>query len=127
MRLVIADVPGAEARIRAALEEDRQKPVTQGATRAFTVMSELRAAYIVPALRAADDQSALGAVAARTAVLRHLQATSLATCREFALVGIQRVDKLDEKGRELFHATLAALEQAYRSGRDAKSGANRRS
>lgn len=120
VRLVIADVPTAEARIRTALEEDRQKPVTQGATRAFTAMSELRATYIVPSLKASDDPSALAAVAARTAVLRYLQATNLATCREFAVVGIQRVDQLDAKAQELFRATLTALEGAYRSGRDAR-------
>ncbi len=118
IRLVLADVPGAEARIRKALEEDRQQPVARGTTRAFIVMSELRAGYIVPALKAADDKTALAAVAARTAVLRQLQSTSLALCREFAVTGIRRVDTLDAKSQELFRATLAALEEAYRSGRN---------
>ena len=121
IRLVLADVPGAEARIRQALEDDRQQPVTRGATRAFTVMGELRATYIVPALKAADDKTALAAVAARTALLRQLQSTSLALCREFAVTGIRRVDTLDARSQELFRATLSALEDAYRSGRAAKA------
>jgi hypothetical protein len=120
VRLVLTDVPDAEAKIRAAMEEDRREPVTSGTTRAFAVMNALRQVQIVPALRAADDATARGAVAARLAMLAHLKATNVPLCRQFALVGLQRVDLLDTKGQELFRDTLAALETAYKSGRDAK-------
>ena len=125
IRLVIADVPGTEQRLRTALEEDERNPVPQGATRALATIGELRARHIVPALKAADDTSALAAVAARLAFVRHLQARDLGTCRTFALVGLQRPDLLDARGQELFEATLKALEDAYRNGRDAKFVARR--
>jgi hypothetical protein len=125
IRLVIADVPGAEQRLRAALQDDERNPVQQGATRALAVIGELRASHIVPALKAADDASALAAIAARTAFIRHLQARDLATCRTFALAGMQRPDLLDGRGQELFDTMLKALEDAYRNGRDAKLIARR--
>jgi hypothetical protein len=125
IRLVLADVPGTEQSLRTALEEDQRNPVQQGATRALTAIGELRARHIVPALKAADDRSALAAIAARTAFIRHLQASDLATCRSFALAGIQRPDLLDGRGQELFDAMLKALEDAYREGRAAKLVAKR--
>jgi len=117
IRLVIADVPGSEELIRSALFEDVRYPLRHGPTRTFALIGQLRADYIVPALKAADDRSALAAVAARLAFIRHLQATSLPACREFALQGVQNTDKLDPEGQRLFRAMLDALEDAYRSGR----------
>jgi hypothetical protein len=117
IRLVIADVPGTEELIRSALFEDVRYPVRHGPTRAFALMAKLRTDYIAPALKAADDKTALEAVAARAALLRHLQQRDLALCHEFAVQGLQRLDKLDADGQRLFQATLAAMEDAYRSGR----------
>jgi hypothetical protein len=125
LRLVMADVPGAEQRLRAALEEDERNPVTHGATRSLTAIGELRASHIVPALMAADDKGALAAISARLAFIRHLQERDVEACRKFALVGIERPDLLDGKGRTLFEAMLTALEDAYRSGRDARPTAPR--
>ena len=65
--LVLADVPDAEARLRASLKEEMRNPTTQGAPRPLVLMSELRAKYIVPALRAADATDAEGVLAARIA------------------------------------------------------------
>lgn len=117
IRLVIADVPGTEELIRSALFEDVRYPIRHGPTRAFALMGRLRAEYIVPAFGAADDKAALDGIAARAALLRHLQARDLALCRQFAVQGLQDIGKLDAEGQRLFQATLTAMEEAYRSGR----------
>jgi hypothetical protein len=117
LRLLFVDVPGAEELMRSAMDEDVRSPVQSGPTRALTQIVKLRGDHIVPALLAADDKAALAAIAARLSFIRHLQAKDLIMCREFALVGVQRVDKLDSRGQELFQATLVGLEDAYRSGR----------
>lgn len=121
--LVLADVPDAEARLRAALKEEMRHPTTQGAPRPLVLMSQLRATHIVPALKAADAADAEGVLAARIALMRHLRGTSVAACRELALIGIQHADRLDPQGQQLMRDMLAAMEKAYRSGRTAtKSG-----
>ena len=83
-------------------------------------MSELRTTHIVPALKAADETSAAAAIDARAALLKHLKSTDLVVCKEFAVTGIQRSDKLDPAGQKLMSDLLAALEKAYRSGRAGK-------
>ncbi|HYC64202.1 MAG TPA: hypothetical protein VEC14_05675, partial [Reyranellaceae bacterium] len=95
--------------------------VRHGPTRTFTLMTRLRTDYIVPAFRSADDKAALAAIAARLAFIRHLQSTSLPLCREFAIQGLQDTSKLDAEGKRRFDAMLAALEDAYRSGRSLPS------
>ena len=115
--LVLADVPDSEARLRASLKEEMRNPTTQGAPRPLVLMSELRAKYIVPALRAADAGDAEGVLAARIALMRHLLGTNVAACRELALVGIQHADRLDPQGQQLMRNMLTAMERAYRSGR----------
>jgi hypothetical protein len=117
--LVLDDIPGAEARLRKALRDEIRNPTTQGPPRPLAVMSELRATYIVPALKASDDADAASVLAIRNTLMHHLRSVDLATCRELALTGIQRGDKLDERGQKLMRDLLAAIEKAYRSGRAA--------
>ena len=115
--LVMTDVPGIEARLRAAIEEEQRKPTQQGPSRTFLIVGDLRKNYIGAALAAADDPSADAVMTARVALVRHLQQTSLPTCREFSGEGIRRVDKLDTEGQRLFRNVLSAMEAAYRNGR----------
>jgi hypothetical protein len=119
--LVLDDVPGAQDRLREALREEIRQPTTQGPSRPLKFMSELRTTHIVPALKAADETTAAAAIDARTALLKHLRSTDLVVCKEFAVTGIQRSDKLDATGQKLMSDLLAALEKAYRSGRAAKA------
>jgi len=114
---VMADNPGAEARMRAAIEEELRKPSQDGTTRPLALIADLRRQYILPSLRASDDTTAIAAVAARAALADYLQRANPAACREFAAGGIQRPDKLDSEGQRLFRNVLQALEIAYRSGR----------
>jgi hypothetical protein len=114
---VMADNPSAEARLRAAIEEELRKPSQDGTTRPLALIADLRRQYILPALRGADDASAIAAVASRAALADYLQRANPAACREFAAGGIQRPDKLDSEGQRLFRNVLQALEAAYRSGR----------
>jgi hypothetical protein len=123
VRLVLDDVPGSEDRLRTALKEELRQPTMEGLSRPIKLMRELRAVYVVPALKAADDASAAAAIDARIALLRHLRDTDLVVCKEFAVTGLQRTDRLDTKGQALFRNLLSALENAYRSGRAAKPGA----
>lgn len=118
MGLVLADVPGAEAKLRAAIEQELRQPTPPGQpTRPLLVVLDLRRDYITPALLAADDATATGALAAQAALIGHLLKTKdTAACREFASGGIQRVDRLDLQGQQLFRDTLSAVEAAYRSG-----------
>ena len=121
--LVLADVPDAETRLRASLREELRNPTTQGAPRPLVLMSELRTAHIVPALRATDAADAEGVLAARIALMRHLRGNNVAACRELALIGIQHADRLDSQGQKLMRDMLIAMEKAYRTGRAAvKSG-----
>lgn len=115
--LVVTDVPGAEARLRASIEQEIASPTPSGPPRPQLVLGQLRREYITPALRAADDASIIVAMAARAELVAHLQKTNIPVCFEFATIGIQRVDKLDEEGQKLFRNVLAAVEAAYRNGR----------
>src|SRR5882757_357546 len=119
--VVLDDVPGAQDRLREALREEIRQPTTQGPSRPLKLMSELRVAYIVPALKAADEASAAAAIDARATLLKTLKDSDLVVCKEFAVTGIQRSDKLDATGQKLMSDLLAALEKAYRSGRAAKA------
>lgn len=120
--VVLDDVPGSEGLLRAALKEEIRQPTAEGASRPLKLMRALRAEYVVPALMATDEASAAATIEARAALLKHLQRTDLVVCKEFALTGIQRSDKLDATGQKLLRDVLAALEKAYRSGRAAKAG-----
>jgi len=115
--LVMTDVPGIDARLRAAIEDEQRKPTQQGPSRTMLVIGELRKSYIAPALAAADDASADAVMTARVELVRHLQQTDLPACREFASTGIQHADKLDAAGQRLVRNVLSTMEAAYRNGR----------
>jgi len=115
-------VPGSEGLLRAALKEEIRQPTAEGVSRPLKLMRELRTEYVVPALMATDEASAVATIEARAVLLKHLQRSDLVVCKEFALTGIQRSDKLDATGQKLLRDVLAALEKAYRSGRAAKAG-----
>jgi hypothetical protein len=118
--VMMADNPAAEARMKAAIQEELASPSQGGTTRPLALIADLRRQYILPALRGADDASAVAAVAARAALASYLQKANPPACREFAAGGIQQPDRLDSEGRQLFRNVLQALETAYRNGR--KSG-----
>src|SRR5258705_7953422 len=119
---VLGDGPGSEGLLRAALKEEIRQPTAEGVSRPLKLMRELRTEYVVPALMATDEASAAATIEARAVLLKHLQRSDLVVCKEFALTGIQRRDKLDATGQKVLRDVLAALEKAYRSGRAAKAG-----
>ena len=114
--VVLDDVPGAQDRLREALREEIRQPTTQGPSRPLKLMSELRVAYIVPALKAADEASAAAAIDARATLLKTLKDSDLVVCKEFAVTGIQRSDKLDATSQKLMSDLLAALLQLAEAG-----------
>lgn len=118
--LAIADHPEIEDNLRKAIEEEQRNPTTQGPTRPLIVVGQLRHDLIAPALRNADDDSVVAAMAARVKLVEYLQKTNPSACREFSMGGISRVDKLDEEGQRLFRDVLVAMETAYRNGRNGK-------
>jgi hypothetical protein len=117
---VMADTPDAESRMRTAIEEELRSPTRAGLSRPFSVVADLRRQYIVPALRAADDASALAALGARTDFVRYLRRADPAACRQFALGNLQRPDLLESEGRQLFGEYQQALLAAYRKGKVGK-------
>ena len=116
---VMADHPGAEGRMRTAVEAELGSPTRGGLSRPLSLVADLRRQYIVPALRAADDASALAALGARADFVRYLRRADTAACRQFALGTLQRPDLLESEGRQLFGEYLQALEAAYRNGKAA--------
>ena len=114
---LMADKPEAEARLKAAVEQEINNPSTDGTTRPLVLIADLRRQYVLPAIRSADDASATAAVAARASLAAYLRKANPPACREFAAGGIQRPDRLDGEGQRLFRNVLQALETAYRNGR----------
>jgi len=117
--LAMDNTPGAESRMRKAIEEELSGPPRPGLSRPISVMVDLRRQDIVPALRAADDASALAALGTRADFVRYLRRADPASCRQFALGNLQRPDLLEAEGRELFGEYVQALQAAYRSGKAA--------
>ena len=117
---VMAENSSVESRMRAAIEEELKSPTRTGLSRPFSLVAEIRRQYIVPSLRAADDASALAAVAARAALVGHLRRTDVAACRQLALGALQRPDLLDTEGQRLFAQVLQTLEAAWRNGKAGK-------
>jgi hypothetical protein len=117
--LAMADNPGAESRMRAAIEEELRSPTRSGLSRPYALVADLRRQYIVPALRAADDASAVAALTARADFVRYLRRADAAACRQFALGALQRPDLLQPEGRQLFGEYLQALQAAYLNGQAA--------
>jgi hypothetical protein len=118
--LAIDNTPGAASRMRKALEEELANPTRAGLSRPASVMADLRRQDIVPALRAADDASALAALGARADFVRYLRRADPAFCRQLALGNLQRPDLLDSEGRQLFGEYVQVLQAAYRSGKVGK-------
>jgi len=115
----MAENPVVEARMRKAIEEEIRSPTQTGLSRPFSVVADLRRQYVVPALRAAGDASAIAAVAARADFVRYLRGADPAACRQFALGTLQRPDLLDAEGQRLFGQVLQTLEAAWRNGKAA--------
>jgi hypothetical protein len=114
---VMDDNPAAESSLRKAIEEELGSPTRAGLSRPFSVVADLHRQYIVPALRAADDASALAALGARADFVRYLRRADTAACRQFALGNLQRPDLLEPEGRQLFGEYQQALQAAYRQGK----------
>jgi hypothetical protein len=115
--VMMSDNPQADARLKAAIQDEFASPSQAGPTRPLALIADLRRQYVVPALRTSDDATVLAAVAARATLAAHLQKANPRACREFAAGRIQRPDQLDSEGQRLFRAVLTALEAAYRNGR----------
>jgi hypothetical protein len=115
--LVLKENPEVETRFRRAIEAEINNPTGNGPQRTFAVGSEVRRDIIVPALRNADDASALGAIKAMQAFVKYLQGTDPALCKEFGLIGIQNPTRLSSDGGALFRRSLTAQEEAYLNGR----------
>ena len=79
--LVMADNSDVESRMRKAIEDENRSPTLGGLSRPYALIADLRRQYIVPALRAADDATAVAAVAARAELVRHLRRADVAACR----------------------------------------------
>ena len=117
--LVMADNSGSEGRMRQAIEDEIRSPTLGGLSRPYALIADLRRQYIVPVLRAAEDATAIAAVAARAELVRYLRRTDVAACRGFSVGSLQRPDSLDPEGRRLFGLWQQAVETAYRSGKAA--------
>lgn len=115
--LVLKENPALDARFREALEAELKNPTKGGPPRSFLMGAEVRRDIIAPTLRRADDASALDAIRAMQAFVKHLQDTNVALCRDFGLVGIQQPDRLDAAASTLFKRALAAQEEAYVNGK----------
>lgn len=116
---VMAENASVESRMRAAIEEELKNPTRTGLSRPFSLVAEIRREYLVPSLRAADDASALAAVAARAELVGYLRRTDTAACRQMALGALRRPDLLDAEGQRLFAQVLQTLEAAWRNGKKA--------
>jgi hypothetical protein len=116
----IKDNPDAEKAIRTAMAEDQREPVAPGVPpRAFYAVGAVSRDYIRPMLAAADDASVIAVMAARFALAQRLRGDDPQACRDFAMNGVQRVDRLTPEGQKLFSDFLLKMETAYRSGRSA--------
>ena len=114
--LVIAENPALEEKLRAVIVDELKNPgqVPSPGSR-FGV--EVRQRYIVPALLAADDDSALKAAGGMEVLAKYLQTKDPTLCRELGMVGLQNANKLDADGNVLLKQALALQEQAYRNGK----------
>lgn len=115
--LVLKENPEVETRFRRAIEAELKNPTGNGPQQTFVVGGEVRRDIIVPALRNADDASALGAIKAMQAFVKYLQGTDPALCKEFGVIGIRNPSRLSSDGGALFRRSLAAQEDAYLNGR----------
>jgi hypothetical protein len=114
--LVITENPALEEKLRAAIADELKNP-GQVPSPGSRFGAEVRQRYIVPALLAADDDSAMKATGGMEALAKYLQAKDPPLCRELGLTGIQNANKLDADGNILLRQALALQEQAYRAGK----------
>ncbi|CAN5672540.1 hypothetical protein BH10PSE6_BH10PSE6_30190 [soil metagenome] len=116
VRMVIAENPELEGKLRAAITDDlkgdRQAPPSSAM---FGV--DVRQRYIVPALLRSDDDSALKAARGMETLATYLQAKDVSLCRELGMVGLQNANKLDFDGTIVLKQALALQEDAYRNGK----------
>jgi hypothetical protein len=118
--LAIKDNAAAEKSIREAIAEDQAEPVAPGvAPRLYYAVGAVSRDYIRPMLAAADDASINAVMAARFALATQLRADDPQSCRDFAMNGVQRVDRLSPAAQKLFNAYLSRMEAAYRNGKAA--------
>lgn len=117
--LVLADNAEVASRLRKAIDDEIRSPTESGLSRPHAFVADLRRQYVVPALRAANDATAVAAVAARADLVRHLRSNDVALCRAFSTGAVQSPDRLDPEGRRLFAVWQQAVETAYRSGKAA--------
>jgi len=118
--MALKDNPASEKDIREALQEDLRNPVAPGVpSRGFYALGAMSRDHIRPMLGAADDASVIAVMAARFALAQRLRADDPQACREFAMNGIQRVDRLTPEAQKLFGDFLTKMEAAYRNGRAA--------
>jgi hypothetical protein len=111
---VLRDNPAAEAAIRDAVRLD----VTDNTFhRSREKIVELRRTYVAPAIMAASDTSVTEVWTARMTLMRHLQATNGTLCREFFECGIQYLNTLDQRGKDLHANVVKALEAVYFDGK----------
>jgi hypothetical protein len=115
--LVLKENPALETRFRDAVEAELRSPTKNGPLRTYVVGAEVRQKLIVPAIRSADDATALKAIEAMQDFVKHLQVTNAALCKKFGLMGLQDPTRLDSAGASLFKRALVAQEQAYLSGK----------
>ncbi|MFO1084962.1 MAG: hypothetical protein U1E21_10380 [Reyranellaceae bacterium] len=118
VRLVLADNPALEQKLRAAVEEEIRNPLKRPLP-SLQFGAETRKQYILPALRNADDASALIAVRELADVLRYLQTADPALCRDYGISGLQDPSRLDPRATELIKKAFASQEDAYRVGKSA--------
>jgi hypothetical protein len=117
---VMKDYPDSEKAIRSAMEEDQRNPLAPGVpSRSFYAVGALSRDHIRPILAAADDASVIAVMTARFALATRLRADDPQRCHEFAMNGIQRVDRLTPEAQQLFGDFLTKMEAAYRNGRAA--------
>jgi hypothetical protein len=113
VRLVLADNPDLKAEVRAEIEQAvpyrRPSLVT-------AIGARIRRDFIKPALRNADDASAVKAASAMEAFTRYLQTLNVRLCTEFGVYGLGERYKLDPEGTVLFKRALKVQEEAFRSG-----------
>lgn len=116
IRVVLAENPDLEPRLRAAVVDELEHP-GQVPSAGVKFGRELRHRYIVPALLGADDDTVLKAIDGMGALAKHLQAKDVALCREFGMVGLQNPKALDGDGQAVLKQALALQEEAYRTGK----------
>ena len=119
LRLVVAEHPEIQTRMRDAIETELRSPTPQGPKRPFLLGQQIRQQYINPVLMRADDRSALAAIQKSRDLAAYLQKTNVALCRDFGVTGMQQWDKLDRIGQDIYQQMLSAQEEAYKNGKAA--------